>query len=910
MKLGSVLRTAAGFLFDFEQYGIDIGGKGVKGLFGKAPKLILGSLIARGMSKVLLGDQGGGEGEGGGSEGEVFVPPSKVPDPVIRKELRELKSKEKKAESKIREDERDLKKEFEREENPIGTNIDKQIDLLEEIQETNEELKFVKREVKQEGPNDHLNEKIDTLSSKIDNLSSRYESESTSPSKVRARKNKANVVRQSKVKGSSGSAIGGIQITQIDYNDEKLNKGLSVISKKIEKNELAQQQRLLELQSEVERQGEYMQSAAQSSMQSGRKGLLNVGLVGSLLTGLLTQWAGQKVSSLLFERTKFGRSIMGGFEKTLRGGYQYMPKPLRKLLGGWKGAGSLAKGLGSGGVLAKKGVEKALKKRRAAILGKSSAILKVGARSKAATTAVKVGKNTVTSKALASAGKGILGKVVNKSLKRALMRLSIKIAGKAASRVALNAIPVAGTVAFVGLLAKDIWDLGTGLRDFTRFHARLKEVPKDKWDSILQKNLTADMVNKNNWNEDDLEVIRNLPTLAYTLGFRELASIAMHLGMDTLNELTGDEIDLLSENSIKDQEGIKLEGDNRSWLTKMGDWFTRQFTGKSELNQIKEYNAKHGLGSFKSQPFKTSGIVAVDGVGDYAGSDGQYKDVFGELNTGDSLVSDSNPIVDVVEEGPGYLVADLADGTRIKRVGNQNWRKNNPGNATADKYSKKYGSMKGDAGGPQYARFTTFPTLNHGLQAMRDKLFINPDRYKGMSIEEAISTWAPPIENKTEEYIRRVTGKTGMGRKLKLSSMNEGQREAFIKAVMAEEGYMSHKNKEYIIKRGTGKTANLIQNPTGAQVNNSTPLNNIMMSPQTFMKNTMKAVPQLKTSFSFANNTPSKTQNNTTKMLASNSSSPSVVNIVNNNNRTMESTNVSSKNGGIGGSSSNYINMA
>ena len=78
-------------------------------------------------------------------------------------------------------------------------------------------------------------------------------------------------------------------------------------------------------------------------------------------------------------------------------------------------------------------------------------------------------------------------------------------------------------------------------------------------------------------------------------------------------------------------------------------------------------------------------------------------------------------------------------------------RNNNPGNLIYSKSNNWVGQIGKEKG------FVKFKTPEHGIRAMKKIL----DKRTGETVREIVSKWAPPHENKTENYIDFVERKTG-----------------------------------------------------------------------------------------------------------------------------------------------------
>lgn len=80
-------------------------------------------------------------------------------------------------------------------------------------------------------------------------------------------------------------------------------------------------------------------------------------------------------------------------------------------------------------------------------------------------------------------------------------------------------------------------------------------------------------------------------------------------------------------------------------------------------------------------------------------------------------------------------------------------RNNNPGNMVYGQFAINHGATGGDG------RYAIFPTPDAGFAAMRALL---QEDYKGLTVAEAISKWAPSTENDTSRYIKLVCQWTGL----------------------------------------------------------------------------------------------------------------------------------------------------
>lgn len=177
-------------------------------------------------------------------------------------------------------------------------------------------------------------------------------------------------------------------------------------------------------------------------------------------------------------------------------------------------------------------------------------------------------------------------------------------------------------------------------------------------------------------------------------------------------------------------------------------------------------------------------------------------------------------------------VVEYADGTIAIRSGNRGVRNFNPGNTDwGDEWAKKFG-LVGNEGGPSgpsqkpkimnaggwINRQGVYKNFTSATKALYYKLFEKEGGigYKNKSIRDAITTYAPPSQNPTEEYIRFVSQATGYPDSKVLKDFEDSKKHAMIDAIMKKEFGGSSKEviqkkfdeiaqKEKIVKQGSGK---------------------------------------------------------------------------------------------------------
>ena len=137
--------------------------------------------------------------------------------------------------------------------------------------------------------------------------------------------------------------------------------------------------------------------------------------------------------------------------------------------------------------------------------------------------------------------------------------------------------------------------------------------------------------------------------------------------------------------------------------------------------------------------------------------------------------------VQVVAARPGVTTLKYADGTVAEVSGNRNVRNNNPGNIEYGNFAKALGAIGTDG------RFAVFPTKEAGTKAQEALLFDGAN-YKNKTLTEAIARWAPPSENNTTAYQKKMLAAVG-GANKKMSEYSPAERANLLTAMQIHEGY-------------------------------------------------------------------------------------------------------------------------
>lgn len=139
-------------------------------------------------------------------------------------------------------------------------------------------------------------------------------------------------------------------------------------------------------------------------------------------------------------------------------------------------------------------------------------------------------------------------------------------------------------------------------------------------------------------------------------------------------------------------------------------------------------------------------------------------------------------IVEVVDAGQGWTRVRDSDGNVFKMEGARNWRNNNPGNIEYGEFAKSLGAVGSDG------RFAVFPSYDAGRQAKEQLIFSSP-RYRDLTLEQAISRYAPPNENNTRAYINQVAQAAGVPASTPMSQIPTSVRGNILDTMERVEGF-------------------------------------------------------------------------------------------------------------------------
>ena len=141
----------------------------------------------------------------------------------------------------------------------------------------------------------------------------------------------------------------------------------------------------------------------------------------------------------------------------------------------------------------------------------------------------------------------------------------------------------------------------------------------------------------------------------------------------------------------------------------------------------------------------------------------------------------TNEISQIVQTGPGWLAVKDSDGNVKKLTGSRNWRNNNPGNIEYGDFARSNGAIGTDG------RFAIFPSYEIGRNA-KEKLIFEGKNYANLSLDGAISRYAPSFENNTGAYQANVLAAVG-GVNKRMADYTPAERASIMNAMQRQEGF-------------------------------------------------------------------------------------------------------------------------
>lgn len=132
-------------------------------------------------------------------------------------------------------------------------------------------------------------------------------------------------------------------------------------------------------------------------------------------------------------------------------------------------------------------------------------------------------------------------------------------------------------------------------------------------------------------------------------------------------------------------------------------------------------------------------------------------------------------------EGLNVVVTNNNGSEEVRSGGTRAWRNNNPGNIRSGDFARSHGSI-GEAGG-----FAVFPSEAAGQAALT--ALLNTNTYQPLTINQAISRYAPPSENDTANYQRLIQQGTGLDGDTRKNELTPAQLTLVANTIRTIEGW-------------------------------------------------------------------------------------------------------------------------
>lgn len=125
------------------------------------------------------------------------------------------------------------------------------------------------------------------------------------------------------------------------------------------------------------------------------------------------------------------------------------------------------------------------------------------------------------------------------------------------------------------------------------------------------------------------------------------------------------------------------------------------------------------------------------------------------------------------------------DGTEdVYAGGTMAWRNNNPGNLKDGDFARRHGAI--GAYTNDNGTFAVFPDEATGTAALRDLL--NVPKYRRMTVDAVIKSYAPPNQNNTAAYQAMVRDAVGVDGTTRLDALSADQLDRLVATIRKKEG--------------------------------------------------------------------------------------------------------------------------
>ncbi len=175
-------------------------------------------------------------------------------------------------------------------------------------------------------------------------------------------------------------------------------------------------------------------------------------------------------------------------------------------------------------------------------------------------------------------------------------------------------------------------------------------------------------------------------------------------------------------------------------------------------------------------------VMPMDGAQSVQSTQSAAQNTSGAGNNTRTTSTDTTATTAHEPAGTRDVIYTNPDGTQYRRSGGTRaWRNKNPGNLRDTPFSRRMGAI-GRAG-----EFAVFPDEESGRRALNELL--RTDTYQNLTIAGAISRYAPPRENNTAGYHRKIEKLTGLSINRRMQDLSDAELARVADAIGQIEGW-------------------------------------------------------------------------------------------------------------------------
>ena len=137
-------------------------------------------------------------------------------------------------------------------------------------------------------------------------------------------------------------------------------------------------------------------------------------------------------------------------------------------------------------------------------------------------------------------------------------------------------------------------------------------------------------------------------------------------------------------------------------------------------------------------------------------------------------------------EGNNVVIVRGDGHEEVRSGGSRSWRNNNPGNMRNYDFAQRHGSI-GEAGGAngQDPEFAVFSNEQKGAQALGS--LMETRTYQSLTVDGAVSRYAPPADNNTAAYQQHVRQGAGLTGDTRMSALTGDQLQRLVGVIRTVE---------------------------------------------------------------------------------------------------------------------------